>query len=314
MNCDLVIKNIDLYIYGELPDDARYELDQHVSRCRECEAALASAREFHATLSSFVREPAEPSPSFLAASRMRLQEALENTEQSGFLNRWALDLTGWMHQIKLAPALTLALLMVGFGAGTLTTFKINSTFFPQSHASDASIKNASEASIAGIRDITPDPSSNRVEIKYDTLQPQSVDGTLDDPRVQKLLLMAARNNLNSGVRMDSINLLTRNPGASDVREALMFALRYDQNPGVRLKALEGLRGYIKEDTRVRDSVLEALLTDSNPGVRSEAIGLLQPVSGDSSVRQTLQELAAGDKNTYIRSESRRLIGSLPDMD
>ena len=314
MNCDLVINNLDLYIYGELPDDARYELEQHVSRCPECAAALLSARQFHAALSGAVRQPAGPSSSFLAASRMRLQEALENTGQSGFLNRWALDLTGWTHQIKLAPALTLALLMVGFGAGTLTTFKVTSTVFPPAPAATGNRGEASEASIAGIRDITPDPSSNRVEIKYDTLQPQSVAGTLDDPRVQKLLLMAARNNLNSGMRMDSINLLTRNPAARDVREALMFALRYDQNPGVRLKALEGLRGYIKEDTRVRDSVLEALLTDSNPGVRSEAIGLLQPVSGDSSVRQTLQELAAGDKNTYIRSESRRLIGSLPDMD
>ncbi len=310
MNCSMVINNIDLYIYGELPDDARHELEQHVSHCAACEGALAAARQLHADLSGFVREAPEPSPSFLADCRMRLQEALENTEQSGFLNRWALDLTGWMHQVKLAPALTLALLMVGFGAGTLTTFKITSS--APSHIPVA--VDAGEASIAGIRDITPDPASNRVDIKYDTLQPQSVSGNLDDPRVQKLLLMAARNNLNSGVRMDSINLLTRNPAPSKVRETLMFALRYDQNPGVRLKALEGLRGYIKEDTRVRDSVLEALLTDNNPGVRSEAIGLLEPVSGDSSVRQTLQDLASHDKNPYIRSESQRLIGFLPDMD
>ena len=208
MNCSMVINNIDLYIYGELPDDARHELEQHVSRCAECEGALAAARQLHADLSGFVREAPEPSPSFLADCRMRLQEALENTEQSGFLNRWALDLTGWMHQVKLAPALTLALLMVGFGAGTLTTFKITSS--APAHIPAAAV-DVSEASIAGIRDITPDPSSNRVDIKYDTLQPQSVSGNLDDPRVQKLLLMAARSNLNSGVRMDSINLLTRNP-------------------------------------------------------------------------------------------------------
>ena len=82
---------------------------------------------------------------------------------------------------------------------------------------------------------------------------------------------------------------------------------------MRLKALEGLKGVIKTDTRVRDAVLEALLHDTNSGVRSEALRVLQPVKADSSVRITLEELARTDKNAYIKLESERMLGSLPQL-
>ena len=33
MNCDLVKQNIVFYVYDELADDARYEMEQHLGRC-----------------------------------------------------------------------------------------------------------------------------------------------------------------------------------------------------------------------------------------------------------------------------------------
>ena len=36
MKCDWVQDNITLYVYNELADDARYELEQHVARCATC--------------------------------------------------------------------------------------------------------------------------------------------------------------------------------------------------------------------------------------------------------------------------------------
>ena len=114
--------------------------------------------------------------------------------------------------------------------------------------------------------------------------------------------------------MDSVDLLTQKPNDSHVREALMYALRYDSNPGVRLKALDGLGAYVKDDTRVRDAVLEALLRDSNPGVRTEALHLLDPVKADSSVRAVLQKLAESDQNQYIRSQARTELAQLPEID
>ncbi len=80
------------------------------------------------------------------------------------------------------------------------------------------------SAIAGIRSVTQEPGSNQVSIKYDTVSTQEAQGSLNDQRIQQLLLFAARNNYNSGVRMDSVDLLTQAPDDSRVREALMYAL------------------------------------------------------------------------------------------
>ena len=114
--------------------------------------------------------------------------------------------------------------------------------------------------------------------------------------------------------MDSVDLLTQEPNNTHVREALIYALRYDSNPGVRLKALDGLGASVKSDARVRDALLEALMQDSNPGVRTEALHLLEPVRGDSSVRSVLEKLAQSDQNQYIRSQARLMVSQLPEFD
>jgi hypothetical protein len=171
-----------------------------------------------------------------------------------------------------------------------------------------------QASISGIRSVIQEPGSDKVTIKYDATTTQQTEGSISDQRIQQLLLFAARNNYNSGVRMDSVDLLTQKPDDVRVREALLYALRYDSNPGVRLKALEGLSSYVRDDVRVRDTLLEALMNDSNAGVRTRALQLLEPVRADSSVRAVLQHLAGDDKNTYIRSRARTLLAQLPEID
>jgi HEAT repeats len=171
-----------------------------------------------------------------------------------------------------------------------------------------------ESSITGIQSISQEPGSNQISIKYNTVSSQETQGSLNDQRIQQLLLFAARNNYNSGVRMDSVDLLTQRPDDNHVREALIYALRFDSNPGVRLKALEGLGAYVKDDVRVRDAVLQALMSDSNPGVRAQALHLLEPCKADSSVRQGLQRLAESDQNQYIRSQARTVLAQLPEID
>jgi len=308
MKCEWVRENIVLYIYNELADDARYELEQHVARCTDCAAELKTSRKLHATLSQLPVE--EPAPNLLAASRMRLQESLETAEQGGFWNRLIFDPAAWLHQVRFSPALAAAILIVGFAGGVGTAYQMLGNRNPVSGSPAV----PTQSSITGIRSVSQEPGSNQVTIKYDTVSTQEAQGSLNDDRIQQLLLFAARNNYNSGVRMDSVDLLTQQPNDTHVREALMYALRYDSNPGVRLKALDGLGPYVKNDVRVRDAVLEALENDANPGVRTEALRLLEPVRVDSSVRMVLKKLADGDQNQYIRSQARTALAQLPEID
>jgi hypothetical protein len=309
MKCEWVRENILLFVYNELQDDARYELEQHLSRCVDCATELKSSRELHATLSRFPVE--EPSPNLVAASRMRLQETLETTEQGGFWQRLIFDPGAWLRPIKFAPALAAAIFIVGFAGGIGATYKVM-------NGSDRIIETPAappaESSITGIQSIDQQPGSNQISIKYNTVSTQEAQGSLNNQRIQQLLLFAARNNYNSGVRMDSVDLLIQKPNDTHVREALLYALRYDSNPGVRLKALESLGPYVKDDVRVRDAVLEALSNDSNSGLRTQALHMLEPCWADSSVRGVLRKLAENDSNQYIRSQARTVLAQLPEID
>jgi len=310
MNCDWVQQNVSLYLYNELADDARHELEQHIRRCKDCAAELAAQQDFQAEMNALPVE--EPSASFLAAARLRLQEALETAEQKrAWYHRFAFDPTAWLRQVRFSPALAAVLLMVGFGSGLGTMYSALGAKAP--HPANASSA-MQESSIAGITSIDRQPDSGKVKINYDRMVPESVEGSISDPKIQDLLTFTARSNAtNAGARIDAVDALTSRPDDPRVREALTYALRYDSNPGVRLKALDGLKDYVKQDIRVRNAVLEALLNDSNLGVRSGALHALEPVRADS-VRMALQQLAKEDPSDYIRTESQRELTSMPNID
>ena len=315
MKCEWVRENFVLHVYGELADDARHELEQHVARCADCAAELKAEQEFHDLLSQ--ERVADPTPNLLASSRMRLQEALETAQQGTFWSRLAFDPANWLRQLRFSPALASVILILGFAGGIGTTYKIygphtNTTTATSTTQADPATH--TQATVAGIDSITQDPATNQVSIKYNTVTPQEYQGSLNDQRVQELLLFAARNNYNSGVRVDSVDLLSKRSSDTQVREALIYALQNDTNPGVRLKSIDALGNYVKTDTNVRDAVLRALVNDDNSGVRIEALRLIEPVKADGSVRGVLMALAAKDSSQYIKSQARTMLAQLPEID
>jgi len=317
MKCEWVRENIVLQVYGELADDARHELEQHVARCADCAAELKAEQNFHALLSQ--DRAAEPSPNLLASSRMHLQEALETAPQGTFWSRLAFDPAHWLHQIRFSPALASIILILGFAGGVGATYKIYGArpviTGPSGLATAANTPLLpNDTSIASIDSVTPVPGTDQVTIKYNTVTPQQIQGPMTDQQVQQLLLYAARNNYNTGVRVDSVGLLAQRSSDQQVREALIYALQNDTNPGVRLKSLDALGNYVKEDTNVRDAVLRALLNDENSGVRIEALRLIEPVKADGSVRGVLMALSTKDQSQYIKSQARTMLAQLPEID
>ena len=317
MKCEWVRENIVLQVYGELADDARHELEQHVSRCADCAAELKAEQEFHALLDQdraahLLRN--EPSPNLLASSRMQLQEALETAKQGSMWSRMAFDPAIWLRQVRFSPALASAILILGFAGGVTATYKLYGTRPTTTTALPNTPAVPTEASITGISSIVQQPGTNQISIKYNTIATQEAQGSLNDDKIQQLLLYAARNNYNTGVRVDSVDLLAQKSGDMQIREALIYALQNDSNPGVRLKSLDALGNYVKNDTNVRDAVLRALVNDNNSGVRIEALRLIEPVKADGSVRGVLMALAAKDQSTYIKSQARTMLAQLPEID
>lgn len=299
MNCDWVRENIPLYLYNELADDARHELEGHAARCTGCAAELQAMRLFHGDMSSLPQ--LEVTPNLLASARVQLSHVLETTQQRrGW--RWALDPMAMLRQMRFSPALASVIFIIGFGGGIGTMYRMSTVM----HAGTSQAEQQ-ESSIAGIRSIVREPGSDRVRIDYERALPETVQGSVNDPEIQSLLVMASRSTANSGLRMDSVALLQDKQADPAVRESLVYSLRSDSNPGVRLKAEEALAPLVKQDIRVRNAMLEALLNDNNPGVRAGALKALGAVRGDTSVRQALSQLAKEDPNQYIRQQSARVV-------
>jgi HEAT repeat protein len=111
------------------------------------------------------------------------------------------------------------------------------------------------------------------------------------------------------VRVESVQLLQERP-ESDVRDALLYALRNDPNDGVRLKALSGLKAFAG-DTEIRRELVQVLLMDDNPGVRTQAIDLLMASAERGGLEKQLagafQELLRKENNSYVRQRCERAL-------
>ncbi|MGA2990683.1 MAG: zf-HC2 domain-containing protein [Candidatus Korobacteraceae bacterium] len=310
MNCQWVHENVSLYLYRELADDARFELEQHVRRCGACAQEVHELERLHQQLEAAPQ--AEVTPNLLAACRLELHERLEKAQPRRWLSLVFFDPVYWLRQMRFSPALAAVIFLVGFGAGVGAMYRTVAQ--KGAMVQPAGAPQRAEASILGVRSIQRDPANDRITIQYQTTKPEEAQGSLSDPDIQRLLLYAARTNRDSGVRMDSIDLLKQKPDDAQIREGLVFAMRYDNNPGARLKALDAVAPYVRGDIRVRNAILEALLNDNSPGVRIGALNALKPSRADTSVRQALQQLSKDDPNPAIRVESRKILVSTPEID
>jgi hypothetical protein len=317
MNCELAQEDIVLSVYGELPDDRVHRLEQHLTQCERCRQEMEAVAALQKAMS--VLPPEEPSPSLIARTRLRLDEALDAMPSGGFLRRVSQRFRRSVGWLQGAPVMAGVLLLAGVAGGgwggyhaALRTMRAGAAA-QNAAAAVPVVADINATQIAGVSSITLEPGSENVEVRFDRVTPETAFGTLDDPQIRQLLLVGARNRANAVVHDDSVNLLAQECRAGHecsggpIRNALMVALRYDKDAGVRRKALEGLESYIPIDTRVRDAVLEALLHDRDASVRTEAVGLLEPVEADSSVREVLETVANEDENPHIRNVSRQYL-------
>jgi hypothetical protein len=299
--------SVILAYYGELPDELAGPLEQHLTSCEECQEELRSIQAMEMPLATL--PVVEPSPNLLAQSRMHLDEALDAIPPHGFLTRLRTNFFAWMGHLQSAPALATLLVGVGFlGGNFLNRYQVAHAPHPQ----PPTVLYNTQGVISSVTGIERTPNTELVQVHYNKIVPETIEGSLDSKEIRELLLKGASASA-EGIRSNSVGLLAseckagHECAASDdgkgVRAALMVSLRYDKDAGVRLKALEGLDQYVSQDQRVRDALLEALAHDPDAQVRTAAIDLLVPVHQDSSVRQVLRQVSTQDDNPYIRTVS-----------
>ncbi len=129
-----------------------------------------------------------------------------------------------------------------------------------------------------------------------------------DPATQQVLLQAARNASDPGLRMNSMEVLGSRAESPEVRQTLVNAVRSDPNSAVRLRAVESLRSY-RGDPQVRLALENALFSDDNLGVRTQAIDILV-MHKDMAIVGTLQHLMEREQNDYIRQRCEKALSDM----
>jgi len=320
MNCEIAQQNIVLAQYGELPDEFQFPLEQHLDSCEDCRREWKALIALNEELALVPMR--EPSPNLLAASRMRLDEALDAMPARSVTQRLWGNAFRWLGFLQSAPALATLLLGVGFLGGNFLER------YQAAHAKQVPgpvILTSGQGPIASVSGIEQTPNSELVRVNYNRLVPESVQGSLDDPQVRQLLMLGTKLATTNDVHAQSVDLLANeciaghsctadDSGAGGIRTALLASLRADKSPAVRLKALQGLQPYVAEDEHVRDAVLDTLMHDKNADVRTQAISLLEPVQADSSVRQVLRTVSTQDVNPAIRNASFKALSSSSNIE
>lgn len=288
MNCDDARQNLTLYIYGELDFNEEDVLEQHLDSCATCRTALEQERMLHQTLE---HQQLQPSPELLQACRRELHSRIAvDAEASRPLWRKVID---WSRGLIPAPAIlrpigAFALVAMGFFGGKLWE----------------ATRGLTEPSVLRVRNFTPSPEGG-VKLVVEEVRQRTMSGRLDDDRIQRMLLSAATDPSDAGLRARTMEVLKDSCERADVRQALLQALRSDPNAGVRLKALEGLKPF-NRDPETRRILSSVLLADDNPGIRTMAIDLLAD-NMETDVIGTLQELMMRESNPYIRQKSLKAL-------
>lgn len=295
MSCERFEEQFSLYLYGELNAVEEEALEAHCAGCERCGAGLERERALHAALDG--AEPELPAM-LLSSCRHELAAAIPVAVAAARPASWHARAAEWFRVSGAwRPVTALALLAAGFAGGWTA-----SVFTP---GGDAGVAAAGVAT--RVRELTAG-ADGRVRLVLEETRQRTLDGALDEPGIQRLLMAAAQDSPDAGLRVESVDLLRRRASTRDVQSALMAVLERDPNPGVRLKAIEGLRPFAT-DPSVRRVLSGALERDENPGVRGQAVDLLVE-HGQKDVVDVLQRLMQREDNGYIRSRTQRALEAI----
>ncbi|MGB7188970.1 MAG: HEAT repeat domain-containing protein [Acidobacteriaceae bacterium] len=320
MKCEAAQEKIALAAWGEISEEQRGLLEEHLAGCEACSIEREAVEAMAKAMALLPAE--EPSANLLARTRLRLEEALDGLPRESWLVQLSQRFSLGMARLRSAPLAASVLLVMGIAAGGYGGYRAGLHTHDAAQTDlilKAAEQNNTQAKIAGVSSVVQEPDSKTVVVNYNRLVPDSIQGSVDDPQIRQLLLLGARNRANSSVRDDSVGLLAdecragRQCADGPIRNALMVAMLYDKSPAVRMKALDGLQPYVGDDMSVRDAVLEALMNDSDAKIRAEAIGMLTPAEADSSVREVLHTVATQDDNPGIRYASQQVLDTAPQM-
>ena len=306
MTCKDYQNQISLFLYEELAETDKPGLESHLQACDSCRHAFEEEKGLHMVLAEDAAAFDMPSD-LLVESRGSLADVLDQVERKR--SWWKLP----SFSVVLTPMRLLesaALVAMGLAIGVYVTNLQNAARQAQAPSADATSVASSipaNSSVANLRIVSANPSTGEIELAGEVVQPLRLQGKMKDDTVQQLVVGTLANATNAGSRLRAAEVLGQNAqGSGAIKQALMQALVYDENPGVRLKALHGLKAFANE-TDVQAVFLHTLENDTDAGIRVEAIESLTRTQ-NANLAKALEPFTR-DGNSYISMKALQFVGT-----
>jgi len=307
LNCKEHQHQITLFLYEELPEGARAELEAHLLECGDCKSVFESEAALHSAFADDSTGWDVPS-ALLVESRKALADELDRIEKKR--SWWRMP----AFSVVFTPMRLLesaALVAMGLALGVYVSNQQVRVAPPV--ASNPASENQisvmpSNGTLTNLQIVSADAATGQVELAGQVSQPMRFHGKMEDDTIQKLLFSALRDTNNPGSRLKAVEALSQKPTEEPIEEALINAMVYDDDPGVRMRAAEGLKTFASEQ-HVRAAFMHTLQNDDNPGIRIQAIdALIKHNPKDADLAKSLQEATKKDDNPYIRRQVLQLVG------
>jgi hypothetical protein len=318
MNHESMKQNVLLLAYGELEQEQRKQTEEHIQNCAACRHEYAEIAKLHRLIGP--QTPLEPSEQLLYQARQSLRSALrQEREKPSWIRNLREQFSGWLPQPRFAMGYSAALLiglLVGYLVFANHTPGSTSVALAPTSADMQEMFNKGNVEITNVRFLDANAKDDgQVEFAFDAVRPMTVKGSLNDTRIQKVLTYAMVKEQNPGVRLRAINALQESKAKPDpeMKHALITAMKNDENAGVRREALSLLQKF-NFDEELRNAYLYVLQHDKNAAMRIAAIKSLEArKADDKEVINVLKDRMQSDTNNYIRMKAKAVLQEVSEQ-
>jgi hypothetical protein len=302
---------IQLSLYNELTDEENRLLQNHLDACEECKNEMEKLRLVQRTVRNFA--PPAGDTQLLLEARAQLRRAICSSPlNETLLDRALKKIVRWGTRPGYRIAFAgFASFFVGMLLSSIIFRSPAGITIPQ-EASSQTAPITGETRIANVRFLTVNDGSGQVDFTFDVVRPVHMKGSIHDGQIQKVLTYAILNEENPGIRLRSIDAVAgQRTVDKEVKNALIAAVKSDNNAGVRKESLRALQNFpLDED--IKKALLFVLNHDKNPGLRITAINLLDSLRisnliPDKDLLDVFKSTVQTDDNNYIRLRAKAAI-------
>jgi len=311
---------IVLDFYNEISPDEKAKLEKHLLTCSKC---TVFQRDIGRTIPQRLHVDDTHLDNTLVEARNELHRALFASRSIPEYKFHPPERK--FAPVPLYAVVAIAFVVLAIGATGGYLYSNHQEKGTGSVISVLNSQNRNDVAIDNIRFISTDQKSGEVQFSFDFVKRYEMKGSLDDRDVQKVLAYALGNSDNAGIRLRTVGMLDAAASAKPDKEiegALVKAAKTDDNAGVRREALLSLKK-LPFDDKTKDALLFVLQNDKNPGIRVLAINCLsekeitsassKPKAVDPKVLNVLKEKSLSDQNQYVRLKASSMLKEIAEL-